>query len=238
MKKLALLAFSAIALLLTTTSNVRGAWVNTNALLLQLQITGVMQTNFNGKTVTNAAGIATTTITAKPITITTKDLLRMLESEFNTNFPTGAQLAFGVAGPISGFMVTDSSGNPILDVSSNPNNSSYVFAISNAVVGGNFQLQYGKLVQNFATTNATGLITQIFRYYGFFYKDSHGNDFSFVGNLTAKISVLESPSLSLYRTFTINFPGSGGGVITREGVPGYAAFSRALLVGGGKNIVP
>ena len=234
MKRIVLLVASIFGLLLTNT--VHAVWTSTNALLIQIQMTGLIQTNNTGTTVTNAAGVTTSTVTAKPIVLTTKDLLKMLAVEFNTNFPTGAQLALDAFG--LGFVVTDANGNFLLDVSSNPNNSSYICALSNAISGDYLNLQYGKIIENHALTNGVANVTQIYRHYGFFYKDSHGNDFNFIGNITAKYVLVESAQALIYKSFTINMPGAGGGTITRNGVPGVAMFSRATLVGAGRNLTP
>jgi len=236
MKKIILSIAAAIGLLGLGAGNVSAAWVNTNAMLVQIQMSGLGQTNASGTIVTNAAGVQTTTISATPVALTTKDLLKMLEVEFNTNFPAGAQLAYGLAGGVSGFFVTDASGNPILDVSSNPSDSSYVLAISNGVVGSGLLMQYGKIVNNTVTTNVVAPITQIFRNYGFFYSDSHGNDINFVGDLTAKITVVQTPGHSRYKIFNLTQTGSGGGTLTRNGVPTLVMFTHARLTGAGKNI--
>src|ERR1700722_16571117 len=103
---------------------------NTNALLMEIQLAGVVQKT----TVVTNGNVQTTTYTTTSLNIGNQNILNMLQAEFGTNFPTGAQLAFNVGGT-SGFNVLDANGNEILDASQNPLDANYVFALSNSVAG-------------------------------------------------------------------------------------------------------
>jgi hypothetical protein len=207
MKKCALWMAVTLGLLGLGTNNLQAASGNTNALLISFQISALIQQT---TIVTNGA-VVTTTYSTTPVKIGNQNILNLLQAEFGTTFPLGAQLAYNLTGSI-GFHVLDKNGSPILDVSTNATDTSYVFALSNNVAGATVPvLIVGKGVDNTLTSNQTQTVTETAPDYGVFYTDSHGNHFHLDGFLTFKPNISVTSSNSTYTTASFTIIGSGGG---------------------------
>lgn len=232
MKKL-LMVNIAVVLALLTASSVRAA--NTNAMLVQIQITAsLQQTN-----IVTTSGVTTTTYTTKSATIGNQQILNMLQAEFSTTFPTGAQLAYNLTGS-SGFHVLDASGTDILDVSKNLSDSSYRFDLTNNVTGGGApEIILGKTAETVSTGNTTQTVTAEQCDYALFYADSHGNNFHFSGLLVLKANASVVSSTTTYNTVSFSINGQGGGTFfnAADGLYDTGVFAKAKIIASGKNLV-
>ena len=203
MKKLLLLTSLVFGLI----GSIKVHATNTNFMLLQFSAVIVSQQTNAPINTTNLQGVVTSIYKTDTNTISNVDILKMLETEYSTTFPTGAKLVYQVTGGGSGFKVVDANFNILQDVSSN-------LSFSNSVVTGVDiapQVNIGKVVQNFATTNATEVITQTQGDAGLFYRDSHGNAFHVVGLETIKVNVSVSGTRFVYISASISIPGTGSG---------------------------
>jgi len=236
MKKFVLLIVATtLGLLGLSASNLQAASGNTNAMLISFQIAGIVQ---HTATVTNGA-VVTTTATAIPVKIGNQNILNLLQAEFGTTFPTGAQLAYNLTGPM-GFHVLDQNGNPILDASTNASDSSYVFVLSNAVAGATVPtIITGKLVENTVTSNQTENLTEIAPDYGIYYADSHGNKFHLDGLVTLKATLSATSSNSVYDTVSFTIAGSGGGIFFNpiDGLMDTGVFTKVKVSAKGSGII-
>ena len=231
MKKFALLtAVATLGLMGLGISQVQAA-TTTNGLVSTFAIVGWFSPTTNDPVLTTNGSVITGTYTAKPVKITTKDVLNLLHSEFGgPAFPSGAQLAYSISE--FGFVVLDKSGNIILDVSSNATDSSYVFSSETVTNTTSFQVISGKSIQSTTTTNiiVTGYVSdQIITY-----ADANGNDFHFSGVETVKAN--ENPSV--YKTAILEISGSGGGSFFNPATGHYddAVFTKASWKATGKNL--
>ncbi len=203
--------FAVLAVIVAWGWNVRtmaAATANTNALLVSFQITGLSQ---DTAVVTNN-NVESTTYSANSLKIGNVNFLNLLQAEFGTTFPTGAQLAYYLTGD-TGFHVLDQNGASILNVSTNPADSSYGFGLSNSIAGVYAQLLVGKAANNLVTSNQTETVTAYAPDYGIFFYDSHGNDFHIDGLLTLKINASMTASSGVYNSVSFTITGSGGGTI-------------------------
>lgn len=236
MKKVAL---STLAVMLglwgLSTTNLQAAHANTNAMLVTFQITGAIQQT---SVVTNG-NLVTTTKTTTPLKIGNQNILNLLQVEFATNFPTGAQLAYNLSGDL-GFRVLDQNGNSILDASTNAADASYVFTLSNNVAGAVSPIIItGKIVDNTVTTNQTENLSEVITDYGVFYHDSHGNNFHMDGLLTLKANLNLVSGTATYTTASFTIVGSGGGTIFNPatGTNATGVFTKAKLSAKGSGII-
>jgi hypothetical protein len=207
MKQFVLLLAVTLGLLGLTTGNLQAASPNTKAVLITIQISGIIQQT----TIVTNGDVVTTTYTTTPVKLGNQNILNLLQAEFGTTFPVGAQLAYNLSGT-RGFHVLDQSGNPILDASTNAADSSYVFDLSNDVASATVPtLIIGKAVDNTVTSNQTQIVSQVVPDYGIFYSDSHGNNFHLDGLLTLKANGSVTSSNTTYNTVSFTIAGSGGG---------------------------
>ena len=213
MKKFALLTLAA-ALGLTGlgVGNVQAAPVIIKRIPSTFTIVALFSPTNSPVTSTNHNGMEiTTTYKTQTVTITTKDILNLLAREFNTNFPAGAQLASSLIG---GFSVLDQHGNVILDVSSNPADSSYRFSFTNSFSGS--PVVGGKEIRTktASTTNLVETLTVTDADTAIYYQDGNGNDFHFSGVLTENINTVlyfGDPAASKIESLSIILTGSGDG---------------------------
>jgi len=212
MKKIVLLtAVATLGLMGLSASNVQAAAVTTNGLVSTFAITGLFSPLGDPVTTSNSSGtVVTDTYTTKSVKITTKDMLNLLADEFNTTFPVGAQLAFSLNGN-EGFVVLDKLGNVFLNVSTNPADSSYRFALTNNSTSS--QTISGKVVETTkpSSTNSVANFTETFSDYSIIYKDGNGNNFHFIGVIALKENIFEDSTSSMVKSATIILSGSGGG---------------------------
>lgn len=235
MKKFVLLT-AAIALSFIGANTAQAAFSRTNAIPVQLSMTAVSV--ITNTSVTNAIG--TVTSAAKTVTnvLTTKDLIKMIATEFNTNFPAGAVLAFNLTS--FKFEVTDANGNTLLNASSNPDDSGYSLAISNDLVAAESgQMFTGKFVQ--ATNgNFNANYNILASDYGLFYKDGHGNNFHILGVLNYKLALSQVGSVAKTTSFSLSLNGPGGGIFVQPRTSAIVpvVFTRGVLTGTGRNLIP
>jgi hypothetical protein len=236
MKTLALLTVAtALGWLWFGTGNAQAGVGNTNALLVQVQITAVIQSS----TVVTNGNVETATYGGTTLALGNQDILNMLEVEFATSFPAGAQLAYNLTGP-TGFHVLSASGESILDVSTNAADHSYAFGLSNNVTRTTApMLALGKAVVNLTTTNATETVLQLEPDEGVFYTDSHGNHFHVDGLLAFKIGVTVVAGTATYNTVSFTLTGSGGGTFFNPNDDKYdtGVFTKAKISAVGKGII-
>ena len=197
MKKLFLL--TALTLGLLATQATRAA--NTNFLIMQITGTMVSSTTTNIPIVTtNSLGV-TQTFKAVTNTLSNADVLKMLEVEHSTNFPTGALLALGLTGGTSGqFFVLDKNFNILLNVTGN-------IALTN--VSGSGSVEIGKEFMSSTLTNAA--LTAIAADAGIAYNDSQGNNFHILGLETLKVGELVKGTVAQYTFVSVTFTGFGSG---------------------------
>jgi len=210
MKKFVLLTSAVtLALLGLGTTNLQAMPANTNNLPVTFQITAAIQKT---SVITNGT-LVTATESATSLKINNKFILNLLEVEFGTNFPAGAQLAFSLAS-INGFSVLDRNGGLILDVSTNAADASYIFSLSNNVINATSSVPIlitGKGTQNIVTSNFIDNITEFAPDTGVFYRDAHGNDFHMDGVLTVKAKISTTSSNTTHDTLSFTLVGAGGG---------------------------
>ena len=231
MKKTVLLAgMITLGLLGLNTGSVQAA-APTNVLTSTFAIVGLFMPTNQPVLTTNASGtVLTVKFTAKAVKITTKDLLNLLATEFNTTFPAGAQLALGFNGD-SGFEVLDKDGNFLLDVSTNAADSSYVFDTTNFT--DNAQVISGKETEtkSSTTTNLSATITMIASDMAIRYADGNGNDFHFSGVVTLKENAFINLNPSKTKGSTSGrLTGSGGGIFYNPADSSYdeGVFTKAV----------
>ncbi len=234
MKKLGLMSgVVAFGLLFGNTGTLSAA--GTNFLAVQFQVTGIIQKTAN---VTNGTTV-TTTLTTTPLKIANQNILNLLQVEFGQSFPAGSQLAYSIATP-TGFRVLNSSGNVILDASSNAIDSSYVFSISNNVAGfGPTAMGVGKIVTDSNTGNITTTASVIQPDSGLYYNDSHGNQFHVDGMISLKESESQTSSNTVYNSASFTISGQGGGFVFNpgDGLVDRADFTKVKVTFVGKDII-
>ena len=155
-------------------------------------------------TVTNPPNTNTIYSTAK-VKITTQDILNMLQAEFGTLFPDGAQLALDLNNNTD-FEVLDKNGTIILDVTSNPSDSSYFFYLTNRssvnpVIAGK---------ANQSATALTQVVTETLPDYDILYADQHNNNFHSGGIITLKASAVSGTN-TVYKSISLVMPSTGSG---------------------------
>ncbi len=206
-KTVLLIALATFTVLGLSAGNLQAASGNTNATLITIQITGSIQQT----TIVTNGDAVTTTYATTPVKIGNENILNMLQAEFGTTFPVGAQLGYNLSGKI-GFHILDQNGNPILDVSTNAADSSYVFSLSNNVAGVTVPtLITGKAVGSTVNSNQTQTVTEVAPDYGMFYSDIHSNNFHIDGLLTLKANASVTSSNTVYNTVSFTIVGTGGG---------------------------
>jgi len=211
--------------------------VTTNGVLSSFAIVGVFSPTNSPVMTTNAVGnVITSTYTAKPVKIATKDILNLLGAEFGTSFPAGAQLAYSLSSSPEGFVVLDSNGNLVLNVSTNLADSSYRFSLTNS---SSSTVISGKAVQTttIASTNTVQNVTDTISDYAIYYADGKGNNFHFTGLIVLKADALVSTN-TLYKTLSIVLSGTGGGKFFNpaDGEYDSGAFTKATWTASGKNV--
>jgi hypothetical protein len=196
-----------LGLLGFTTRPLQAASGNTNAVLISFQISALIQQS----TIVTNGDVLTSTLSSIPVKIGNQNILNLLQAEFGTTFPTGAQLAYNLTGS-TGFRVLDQNGHPILDASTNAADSSYRFTLSNNVAGATMPgLVVGKVVDNTVTSNQTQTLTDIVPDYGVYYADGNGNHFHLTGVLTFKPNISITSSSFTYNAVSFTIVGAGGG---------------------------
>jgi hypothetical protein len=241
MKKFALLAgMITLGLLGLNTGSVQAA-ASTNELISTFAIVGLFAPTNNPVITTNASGtVITAKLTAKAVKIATKDLLNLLATEFNTNFPAGAQLAMNLNSG-SRFVVLDKNGNLLLDVSTNAADSSYVFGTTNFT--DNVRLMSGKETETKTSTetNMTATITMTASDIAIRYADGNGNDFHFSGVLSLKQSLVIGPNIDNIKKASAagRLSGSGGGIFYNPADSNYdeGVFTKVIWKAAGKGLV-
>jgi hypothetical protein len=216
MKKFTLLtAIATLALLGLSSSNVQASFSSTNALIVQLKITGLMETADSPVISTNSNGTVTTgKYNTTSVKVTSQDVLNILHTEFGgPAFPDGSQLVYNIN--TGRFAVADSTGSIILDVETNLTDSDYIFQLSDTNVVNSAYIQTINGKEVFTTepskTNTVLSATIYAPDYGIFYADGNGNDFHFLGLVTEKINIFEDLTISEYKAASIIVTGSGGG---------------------------
>jgi hypothetical protein len=236
MKRFVLLTVTiTLGLLEVSTSNLQAASANTNAMIVSFQITGIVEHT----TIVTNSGVVTTTYATTPVKLGNQNILDMLQAEFGTTFPVGAQLAYNLRG-VPGFHVLDKNGNSILNVSTNVADSAYVFTLSNKVAGATAPILFnGKLVNNMGTTDQTEIVTETAPDWGIYFKDSHGDDFHLDGLLTIKVNTSITSSNATYNTISFTIAGSGGGTFFNpiDGLVDTGVFTKARFSAKGANII-
>jgi hypothetical protein len=233
MKKYALLA--ATFGLMALTSGYGQA--TTNELNSTISMVGLFSPASSPLVTTNVAGNVVTSIyTPKPLVITTRNILNILEAEFGASFPVGARLAYSVHS--SGFLVLDSHGNLVLDVSTNGADPGYRFVVSNTAYNPAIS---GKTVMTTTTvsTNTLQLLTVRVPDYGIYYADGKNNNFHFTGLITLRANALVTSSNTVYKTVSFLLSGSGGGTIFNPSDGQYekAVFTDAVWNASGVNVI-
>jgi hypothetical protein len=237
MKKLMLLiAVIALGLLGLSTSNLQAASGNTNVLLpISFQITGLIPHT----TIVTNGDVVTSTETPTRVKIGNQNILDLLQAEFGTTFPVGAQLAIDLTGQ-GDFHVLDRNGNSILNASTNASDSSYGFGLSNTVAGAYVPaIGTGKRVDNTVTSNATIKITTIAPDYGIYFFDSHGNNFHLDGLITLKANASVKSTNITYNSISFTIVGSGGGVFFNpiDGLLSTGVFTKVKVSAKGTGII-
>jgi hypothetical protein len=236
MKKFILLAVTALlGLAGFGAGNLHAASTNTSAMLIQFQITALVQ-----KTVIVTNGNeATTTYTTTTVQLGNQNILNLLQAEFSTTFPAGAQLAYSL--DTQGFYVLDQTGNSIMNVSTNPSDGSFMFNLSNSVAGATSpEVLTGKIVENIVTTNETETASAISPDYGIYYQDSHGNNFHLDGLLTIKlVGNVAADGTTTYSTVSFTIVGSGGGTFFNpdDDLHDTGVFTKAKVTASGKDVI-
>ena len=200
-----------LAWLAVSATHLLAAPANTNGLPVTFQITAAIQKT----SATTNGTLITATETATPLTIDSQYFLNLLQTEFSTTFPAGAQLAYRLDGVTNGFSVVDQTGSPILDVSTNAADASYVFNLSNNVVAASVSFLgviTGKGTEDTVTSNITDQINEFVPDSGIFYHDAHGNDFHMDGVLTAKIKINTTSGSNTQEVVSFSLVGAGGGI--------------------------
>ena len=226
----------AFGLLGSGLGNVQAA-ATTNGVTSVFAVVGLFSPTNSPVAITNSAGtVVTKTYTVRPVKITTQDILNLLATEFGTNFPTGARLAFSLSGSES-FAVLDKNGNIFLDVSTNAADSSYRFNVTNTDY---HVTAIGKAIQtqNSSTTNTVEMVTESASDYAVYYADGSGNNFHFSGLLTLKANIFQDPSITEYKTVSILLSGSGGGIFYNPADTNYddGVFTKAMWNASGKGL--
>lgn len=239
MKKLALLFTGVVTCSLLGLSSLQAAFVSTNSALVQFAITAALQTTNSGVyTTNNATHVATAPYAVTKVKIASQDILNFLQAEFGTTFPPGAQLGYKLTSP-DGFVVLDQNGGIILNVTTNPADSIYVFSLSNSVAGAYVpSVETGTAVEKLTTTNLTYNFTQMAPDYGVYYSDKNGNSFHFIGMLTLKFNLVRTPTNAVYKTISFTIPGTGGGAFFNKADSKYdrAVFTSAQISATGAGI--
>jgi hypothetical protein len=238
LKKIALLIGTATLGLLGSTAGNLQAATTTNGLVSTFAFVALYNPTNAFTVSSNSSGtVLTEKITTKTFKITTKDLLDLLAVEFNTNFPSGAQLAFAM-GEDDNFVVLDKNGNVFLDVSTNAADSEYQFGLTNLVEYG--PVQSGQMTQTQTTTktNMAGTFTMAISDYVINYKDGYGNDFHVGGVITYKYTTYEDLSTAVVKSASIVLSGSGGGTIVSpvDHIPHNCVFTKGEWKASGKNL--
>jgi hypothetical protein len=218
--------------------HLQAAAVTTNGLLSTIAIVGVFSPTNSPVMTTNTIGnVITSTYTSKPVKIANKDILTLLEAEYGTTFPAGAQLAYNLTGNPSGFVVLDKNGNLVLNVSTNLADSSYRFSLTN---GSEAAVISGKAVKTTTTssTNTVESVTETVGDYAIYYADGKGNNFHFTGVIELKADALVTSSNTVYKTLSIVLSGAGGGKFFNTADTEYdqGAFTKATWSASGKNV--
>lgn len=138
------------------------------------------------------------------VKITTQDILNILQAEFGTLFPDGAQLALDINNNTA-FEVLDKNGAFILDVSTNPADSSYFFYLTNRA---NIQVIAGKVAQT--PTQTSEIVTETLPDYDILYADQHNNNFHVGGIITLKANAVVTTN-TVYKSLSLTLPGTGSG---------------------------
>jgi hypothetical protein len=208
---------------------------STNGLASSISIVGLFSPTNSPVMKTNTVGnIITSTYIAQPVKIDTQNILTLLAGEFGTTFPSGAQLAYQIG--IGGFVVLDNSGNLVLNVSSNANDASYRFSLTNT---SSIMSISGKAVQT-TTTSSTNTVedaTETLADYAIYYADGKGNNFHFGGPVVLKVNATVNTNTD-YKTLSIVLTGSGGGTFFNPSDGHYdsGVFTKAIWTAAGKNV--
>ena len=239
MKKSVLLTIVAAVVTLSA-SAAHAAFTNHSVLPVNFQLTAVWTTNVVKKT-TNAAHTITSTLPATTNIITSSNLLTLIATEFNTNFPAGSRIAYSP--DADKFFVVDATGAFLLNASSNPNDSSYGFGISNKVPGGvalSGDLEFGKSIEYTNGNSAFAPLVIFSSDYYVFYKDSHDNDFHFGGFSSYNFTQSSTPTNTIYPSISVTVSGPGGGkmVHPKANLPYWVVFPKAQLNANGLNFKP
>ncbi len=145
------------------------------------------------------------TYTSTKVKIATPDILNMLQAEFGTLFPDGALLVLDINNN-DDFEVLDKNGGFIVDVSTNPTDSSYYFYLTNrssvnpVIVG----------KANQSATALTQVVTETLPDYDILYADQHNNNFHAGGIITLKASAVSGTN-TVYKSISLNMPCTGSG---------------------------
>ena len=237
MKKFALLtAVATFGLMGLGIGQIQAA-TTTNGLVSTFAIVGWFSPTNSPVTTTNSNGtVITQKYTAKPVKITTKDLLNLLGTEFGATFPHGAQIVYGI-GP--GFLVDDKNGNVVLNVSSNLADSSYVFTLDNVTNTSSIETVSGSVTETMkpTSTNTVEVVTAYVSDEEITYADGNGNNFHFSGTAVEKANVTTTPT-PLLKSITVTLPGAGGGTFFNPVDNNYdeGVFTKATWNATGKNL--
>src|SRR5258708_7647359 len=192
-RSILLTSMAALGLMFLCPGTVQAA--TTNGLISSFTFVGLFSPTNSPVVTTNTIGnVITSTYTAKPLTVTTKSILNLIQAEFGTIFPGGSRLAYSLHS--SGFVVLDSTGNLVLNVATNAADTNYSFVLSNGVSSATAS---GKSVTT-TTASATNTVTVVTEHvpdYGIYYTDGKGNKFHFNGMLTLKANELQTSTNTL-----------------------------------------
>jgi hypothetical protein len=189
---------------------------------------------------TNAIGnVVTSTYTSKPFSITTKNILTMLQAEFGATFPTGAKLGYSLE--TSGFVVLTQQGEFFQNVKTNAADTNYQFGLTNSTPA-DFANGKAVVTTTLGVTNSVETISETLSDYGIIYKDGKGNKFHFNGIITLSFDLAASGSATtnsaVYKTLSIKLTGSGGGTFynAADGHYDSGVFTSAVWNASGANI--
>jgi hypothetical protein len=231
-------AVAALGLMGFGIGHLQAAAVTTNGVLSTIAIVGVFSPTNSPVMTTNTIGnVITSTYTAKPVKIATKDILTLLQAEYGTTFPSGAQLAYSLNSSPAGFVVLDKNGNLVLNVTTNLADSSYRFSLTNSSSATTIS---GKAVKTTTTssTNTVENVIEILSDYAIYYADGKGNNFHFTGVIELKADALVTSTNTVYKTLSILLSGTGGGTFFNPAATEYdqGTFTKATWSASGKNV--
>jgi hypothetical protein len=236
MKKSLLTLIATMSLFAAT--KVSAVFTNDTVLTANFLITAISVTNSTPSKVTNSFNTITSTIRATTNLVSSANILKMIATEFNTNFPAGSRLAFTTG---LYFVVVDSTGKVLLNASSNPDNSQYYFGLSNNIVTESLAsafMSFGKQIEYINGNKKTAPGTIMASDYFICYRDSHTNDFHFGGFVSYTNFRNSTPSSSIDPSVTFKVTGSGGGYMIHPKTlqPTYVVFPKADMTASGRNV--